>query len=303
MADISYGSTSGDILFHILRYSSKEICRLAIISLCYVEGTHPLTWQKFPLIWQRRILTKVAAQCYVNGAIWDFVQALAICLTQVLAGKRINIEGLAFASKAILRQNTSHPAVNRLCLPFPLNNSENLEKGLIIPLNIHWQPQITHEIHRENRVTHLQRNNLSTTLIRRSNYRSRVTQKARSGQSSIVSRHFWRWWDISAAQTTSSVFFQWLSLARPSRISLSRRATETVESGQKRNGTRCWWDKMFIRYKTRWVAVPKMTKANDEERLNSIGTMAQNTVLLHAFLPWFNPGNIRGNQFWNSANH
>ena len=35
----------------------------------------------------------------------DFVQVLAICSEQVLAGRRINSEGLAFASEAILRQN------------------------------------------------------------------------------------------------------------------------------------------------------------------------------------------------------
>ena len=47
----------------------------------------------------------------------------------------INFKGLAFASKAILRQNTSDPAICRLCLSFPLNNSKILEKGLIIPLS------------------------------------------------------------------------------------------------------------------------------------------------------------------------
>ena len=36
----------------------------------------------------------------------DFVQALAICTAQVLASSMINFEGLAFASKAILRRNT-----------------------------------------------------------------------------------------------------------------------------------------------------------------------------------------------------
>ena len=64
-----------------------------------------------------------------------FVQVLAICSKQVLAGRRINSEGLAFASNAILRQNTSDHAVSRHCLPFPLNNS-NFWKAIIIPLGI-----------------------------------------------------------------------------------------------------------------------------------------------------------------------
>ena len=56
---------------------------------------------------------------------------------QVLAGRRINFEGLAFTSKAIFRQNTSDPAVCQLYLPFPLNNSKTLGKPLIIPLTIY----------------------------------------------------------------------------------------------------------------------------------------------------------------------
>ena len=58
----------------------------------------------------------------------DFVQVLAICSAQVAAGRRINYEGLAFASKAILRQNTLHHAVSEFGLPFLLNNSQILEK-------------------------------------------------------------------------------------------------------------------------------------------------------------------------------
>ena len=103
------------------------------MSLCNVEGTHPLIWQKFPRIWQRSILIKVSVQCYANGA-RSCVQVLAICTEQVPAGRRVNFEGLALASNTILRQNTSDHAVNRLCLPFPLNDSEILENGLIIPL-------------------------------------------------------------------------------------------------------------------------------------------------------------------------
>ena len=56
-----------DILFHILRYSTKEICRFSNRLLCNVEGTHQLIWQTSHLIWQQRILAKVAAQCYCNG--------------------------------------------------------------------------------------------------------------------------------------------------------------------------------------------------------------------------------------------
>ena len=52
------------IHLHILRYSTEEIHILSNISLCNVEGTHPLIWQKSPLIWQRRIPVKVSAQCY-----------------------------------------------------------------------------------------------------------------------------------------------------------------------------------------------------------------------------------------------
>ena len=55
-------------------------------------------------------------------------------MAQVLAGRWINFEGLAFAGKAILRQNTSDPAICQLCLPFRLNNSKILGKSLIIPL-------------------------------------------------------------------------------------------------------------------------------------------------------------------------
>ena len=69
MADISYGSIGRDILFHISRYSTKEIRRFSNISLCNVEGTHHLIWQTSHLICQRRILAKVAAQNYVNGVI------------------------------------------------------------------------------------------------------------------------------------------------------------------------------------------------------------------------------------------
>ena len=138
MADISYGSIGRDILFHILRYSTKEIGRLSNVSLCYVEGTHPLIWQKFPLIWQWRIPVKVPVQCYVNVVIEISLQVLAICLAQVLAGRWIYFEGLAFASKAILGKicQIMTFAKCQLCLPYPMNNSKNFGKGLIIPLRL-----------------------------------------------------------------------------------------------------------------------------------------------------------------------
>ena len=37
------------------------------VRLTALEGTHPLIWQKFPLIWQRRIVIKVSVQYYVSG--------------------------------------------------------------------------------------------------------------------------------------------------------------------------------------------------------------------------------------------
>ena len=72
---------------------------------------------------------KISAQCYVNVFRYrDFVQVLPICSVQVPAGRRINSVGLAFARKAILRQNTSDHAIYQLRPPFPLNNSKILGK-------------------------------------------------------------------------------------------------------------------------------------------------------------------------------
>ena len=65
----------------------------------------------------------------------DFVQVLPIWSVQVPAGRRINFEGLAFARKVILRQNTSDHAICQLRPLFPLNNSKILGTGLIIPLS------------------------------------------------------------------------------------------------------------------------------------------------------------------------
>ena len=72
MADIAYGSIGRNILFHILRYSPKEIHRLSNISLCNVEGNDHLIWQTSHLIWQRGIPVKVPAQCNVNVNGVDF---------------------------------------------------------------------------------------------------------------------------------------------------------------------------------------------------------------------------------------
>ena len=63
------------------------------------------------------------------------MQVLAICSVQVPAGRRINFEGLAFASKTILRKNTSDPAICQLSLTSPLNNSKTLEKRSYNPFN------------------------------------------------------------------------------------------------------------------------------------------------------------------------
>ena len=85
------------------------------------------------------IVVKVAVQCYVNGVIEILCQYLQSAQNKYMAGRRrTNFEGLAFASKAILRKNTSDHAVSRLCLHFPLNNSKILEKGVIIHL-MHMQ--------------------------------------------------------------------------------------------------------------------------------------------------------------------
>ena len=65
-------------------------------------------------------------------------------MAQVLAGRQIKFEGLAFASKAVLRQNTLDHAICQLCLLFPLNNSNILGKGLIILLTFHFMFNIVH---------------------------------------------------------------------------------------------------------------------------------------------------------------
>ena len=112
---------------HILRRSSKEICRVSNISLCNVEEAKSLIWQKFPLSGSEDY-HKSRSPMLCQWDYRDFVQVLAICSEQVLAGRRINFEGLAFTSEAVLRQNTSDHAVSRPCLPFPPNNSEILGK-------------------------------------------------------------------------------------------------------------------------------------------------------------------------------
>ena len=64
------------------------------------------------------------------GLYSDFVQVIAIGSAQGLAGRlrRINFEGLAFASKAILKQNKSDHAVSQVCLPLQLNKLNFGEK-------------------------------------------------------------------------------------------------------------------------------------------------------------------------------
>ena len=134
MADISYGSIGRDILFHISRYSTKEIRRFSNISLCNVEGSRLPYLAILPYL-AMKDSRKSPSPMLCQWGYRDIVQVLAISSAQVPAGRRINFEGLAFASKAILRQNTSDPAICRLCLSFPLNNSKILGKTLIIPLN------------------------------------------------------------------------------------------------------------------------------------------------------------------------
>ena len=98
-----------------------------------LKGHISLSGQASPNIWHRGILIKVAAQCNVNRVIEILCKYLQSARHKyLLAGRRINFEGLAFASKAILRQNASDHAVSQLCLPLPLTNSQILEKTLVI---------------------------------------------------------------------------------------------------------------------------------------------------------------------------
>ena len=62
----------------------------------------------------------------------DSVEVLGICSVQVPAGRRSNFEGLAFTSKAILRQNRSDPAIRQLFYRFqwktPMKKMKNFGK-------------------------------------------------------------------------------------------------------------------------------------------------------------------------------
>ena len=133
MVDISYGSIGRDILFHILRYSTQEIRRFSNISLFNVEGSHHLIWQNPPYL-AAKDSRKSPSPMLCQWGYRAIVQVLAMSSAKVPAGRGINFEGLAFAFNRILRQNTLDPAICRFCLSFPLNNSNILVKGLIIPL-------------------------------------------------------------------------------------------------------------------------------------------------------------------------
>ena len=100
-----------------------------------LKGHVYLIWQTLPYL-AMKDSRKSPSPMLCQWGYRDIVQVLAISSAQVPAGRRINFEGLAFASKAILRQNTLDPAICRLCLSFSLNNSNILEKGLIIPLRV-----------------------------------------------------------------------------------------------------------------------------------------------------------------------
>ena len=69
MVDISYDGIGGDILFHILRYSTKEIGRLSNISLFNVEGgTSPYLAKVSPCLAMKDFY-RISAHCYLNGVI------------------------------------------------------------------------------------------------------------------------------------------------------------------------------------------------------------------------------------------
>ena len=147
MADISYGSIGRDILFHILRYSTKEIHRFSNISLCNVGESHHLIWKTSPYLAMMDSRNSPSPMLCQWGY-RDIMQVLAISSAQVPAGRWSNFESLAFASKAILIHNTLEHAICQLCLSFPLDNSKILGKGLIIPLragHFHFKRQCCSE--------------------------------------------------------------------------------------------------------------------------------------------------------------
>ena len=89
---------------------------------------------KWTLIWHREISLKVAAHGQWNYR--NIYTSTCSLLAEILASSRINFEGPAFASKAILRKRPLVVTVSHLHLHISLNNSYILEKKLIIPLII-----------------------------------------------------------------------------------------------------------------------------------------------------------------------
>ena len=92
---------------------------------------------KCALIWYREILSQSLKSLQPMLSQWwyrDICKSTCNLLAEVPAGSRINFEGLAFASKAILEKRHLVVTVSHLHLHIPLSNSNILEKTLIIPL-------------------------------------------------------------------------------------------------------------------------------------------------------------------------
>ena len=98
---------------------------------------------KCAFIWYCEILSQSLKSVQPMLSQWgyrDICKSTCILLAEVPAGSRINFEGLTFASKAILRKKRPLVvAVSHLYLHLPLNNSNILEKNLIIPLKEKYQ--------------------------------------------------------------------------------------------------------------------------------------------------------------------
>ena len=87
---------------------------------------------KWALIWYREILSQSFKSLQPMLSQWgyrDICKSLCNLLAEVPAGSRINFEGLAFASKALLRKRPLAVAVSHLHLHLPLNNSNILENN------------------------------------------------------------------------------------------------------------------------------------------------------------------------------
>ena len=83
------------------------------------------------LIWYREILSQSLKSLQPMLSQWgyrDICKSTCNLLAEVPAGSRINFEGLAFASKAILKKRPLVVAVSHLHLHLPLNNSKILGK-------------------------------------------------------------------------------------------------------------------------------------------------------------------------------